>query len=222
MLLAAGEGRRLRPLTLTTPKPLVQVGGTSLIRRHIAQLVAAGVTELVVNLHHLGEEIRSQLGNGEALGVSIQYSEEPELLETGGGIQAALPLLADDEFLVVAADVFADVDYDALMKPLATNALARLLLVDNPDHHPTGDFWMSATCAVEVEQSVGARRLTYAGICLMHRALIERGPPGAFPLRDLLFPAVAAGEIDALYHDGIWSDVGTPERLAALQQQYGD
>jgi len=222
MLLAAGEGRRLQPLTFTTPKPLVQAGGETLIERHVRQLVAVGVTEIIVNLYHLGDQIEAKLGNGLAYGADIRYSREAELLETGGGLLAALPLLGDDPFIVISADVYADIQLEKLLTPLPVGTLGCLVLVDNPSHHSEGDFCLQEDGRLVSESTKGVKRLTYSGISLLTKELIQRGNSPHFPLRELLFPAIAAGELIGLYHQGIWNDVGTMDRLKQLRAQLED
>lgn len=234
MILAAGRGNRMRPLTDHTPKPLLAVGGRTLIEHQILRLRAAGFTDLVINHAHLGEQIEAHLGDGAAHGVSIRYSPEGQALghralghqalghkgalETGGGIFKALPLLTDGStpFLVTNGDVWCDFDYARLADDpaLANGDLARLVLVDNPAHNAGGDFALGNTriCAE------GATRLTFSGIGVYHPDLFAGCDPGAFPLAPLLRRAVADDRIAGLYHAGRWLDVGTPERLAELDR----
>ena len=212
MLLAAVRGERMRPLTDRTPKALLPVRGKPLIVYHLERLARSGVREVVINLAWLGAQIRSTLGDGSAFGLSIQYSDEgTEALETGGGIFRALPLLGGEPFLVVNADVFTEFEFDTLR--MAERALAHLVLVPNPAHHPEGDFalegqWVSAS---------GARRWTYAGIGLYRPQLFQDCRPGRFALLPLLQRAIAAQRLQGQIYRGPWSDVGTAERLAALQ-----
>lgn len=218
MILAAGLGTRMRPLTLTTPKPLLQVQGKPLIVWHIERLVAAGVTELVINHAWLGEQIEKFLGDGSRWGCQIAYSPEGEPLETGGGILRALPALIehpDELFLVVNADVFCDLDVTGLIQqPLADTDLGVLLMVDNPSWHAEGDFrWQSETGYLH---PVEGESLTYSGISILRGRLLENCAPGAFGLAPLLRQAIAAGVLRGVRHAGYWSDVGTPERLALL------
>jgi len=211
MVLAAGRGERMRPLTDSVPKPLLAVGGRPLIAWHLAALARAGVREVVVNLSWLGEQIRAALGDGAAFGLSIRYSEEgPVPLETGGGIFRALPLLGPGPFLVVNGDTFTDFDLTRLRPDAA--ALAQLVLVPNPPQHPQGDFAL-AGAAVVLE---GTPRYTYSGIGLYHPELFAGCEAGRFPLLPLLERAIAAGRLRGEVHHGQWHDVGTPERLAAL------
>jgi len=214
MILAAGRGKRMRPLTDQCPKPLLAVAGRPLIEHQIEALVRDGWRELVINLGWLGEQIRAALGDGARLGASIQYSEEGwPALETGGGIRQALPLLGDAPFLVVNGDVFCDAPMDGLA--LAEGDLATLLLVDNPGHNPEGDFALEAG---RVRERGGAR-LTFSGVGLYHPALFADAPEGEWPLAPRLREAVRAGQVGGIHHSGFWLDVGTPERLAALEQR---
>ena len=213
MVLAAGRGERMRPLTDHTPKPLLEVRGKPLIVWHLERLAAAGVRHVVINLAWLGGQIRSALGDGSRFGVSIRYSEEPAgALETGGGIFQALRWLDPSSFLVVNADVFADVDFARLTVP--TQAWAHLLLVPNPPQHPHGDFGLQAG---RVTEATGPR-WTYSGIGVFTPALFQGCTPGRFPLKPLLQRAIAAERLSGEIWRGEWSDVGTVERLAGLQQ----
>ncbi len=221
-LLAAGRGERMRPLTDVTPKPLLRVGGKRLIEWHLEALAKAGVRRVVINIAHLADCFEPALGDGARYGVSIRYSREAERLETGGGLLNALPLLDAPRFLLVNGDVFCDVDYSRFA--LAPNDLAQLLLVDNPPQHPRGDFHLDGARL----HSEGEPRLTYAGIGLFDARLLEgwrdviadsedsRRSPPRFGLAPLLRAAMGAGRIGGLKHAGVWEDVGTPARLAAL------
>lgn len=221
-ILAAGRGERMRPLTDTTPKPLLAVGGKRLIEWHLEALARAGVRRAVINTAHLAECFEPALGDGAHYGLSIRYSRETERLETGGGLLKALPLLDAQRFLLVNGDVFCDVDYARFA--LAPNDLAQLLMVDNPPQHPRGDFHLRGARL----HSEGEPRLTYAGIGLFDARLLEgwrevigetedsRRTPPRFGLAPLLRAAMARGCIAGLQHEGYWEDVGTPERLAAL------
>ena len=211
MLLAAGRGERMRPLTDQCPKPLLRVAGRPLIEWHLQRLAAAGFTEVVINLSWLGEQIAAALGDGARFGVTIAYSREPwPALETGGGICNALPLLGAAPFLLVNGDVFTDVDFGALR--LAAQDLAQLVLVANPAHHPQGDFWLDAGRIV----SQGGERLTYSGIALLRPELFAGAAGGRFPLLPWLNRAREAGRLGGQKHAGEWLDIGTPQRLAQL------
>lgn len=212
MILAAGKGERMRPLTLHTPKPLVEVAGVPLIVYHIEALAKAGFDELVINHAWLGERIEAYLGDGSRYGVSIRYSAEGEPLETGGGIFKALPLLGDEPFVVVNGDVWTDYSFATL--PRRLEGLAHLVLVDNPAHHPDGDFHLAGG---RVSEAGGGERLTYSGLAVLHPALFEGCAPGAFKLAPLLRAAMARGQVSGERHAGRWVDVGTLERLAEVE-----
>ena len=211
MVLAAGRGERLRPLTDDTPKPLLVVRGKPLIVWHLEALARAGVREAVINVSWRGAQLRSALGDGRQFGLRIQYSDESALaLEVGGGICNALPLLGPGPFLVVNGDTFTDIDFARLH--IGPRALAHLVLVPNPGHHPQGDFALRAG-AVEL---TGAPRLTYAGIGVYRPELFAGCSPGRFPLLPLLQAAIAQRRLSGERYDGAWTDVGTAARLAAL------
>ncbi|HMD58818.1 MAG TPA: nucleotidyltransferase family protein [Steroidobacteraceae bacterium] len=211
MILAAGRGERMRPLTTLTPKPLLVVRGQPLIVWHLQALARAGSRQIVINLSGLGGQIRDALGAGAQFGVQIEYSDEgAEPLETGGGIFRALPQLGADPFLVVNGDTFTDLDFATLA--LAHDALAHLVLVPNPPHHPQGDFALKDGL---LSQS-GAPHYTYAGIAVFNPQFFAGCVPGKFPLLPLLQRAMAQGRLRGELYQGLWSDVGTPERLAAL------
>jgi len=213
MVLAAGRGERMRPLTDQTPKPLLTVRGKPLIVYHLERLAHCGVREVVINVAWLGDRIRAALGDGGAFGLSIRYSEEgAQALETGGGIFQALPWLGSEPFLVVNGDVFTDFDFAALR--IAPEASAHLLLVPNPAQHPQGDFALEDGRVL----AEGVPRWTYAGIGLFRAELFAGCRPGRFPLLPLLQQAIVAGRLHGETYAGAWSDVGTVERLAALQQ----
>ena len=213
MILAAGRGERLRPLTLATPKPLLNVRGRPLIAWHLAALARAGIAEVVINLSWLGAQIRAALGDGAAHGLAIRYSEEgPEPLETGGGIFRALPLLGPGPFLLVNGDVYTDFDFATLRA--APAALGHLVLVPNPAHHPGGDFVLEHGRLREH----GAPRYTYAGIAVLHPELFDGCSAGRFPLLPLLRRAIALERLHCELYTGAWTDVGTLERLNGLRQ----
>ncbi|BAU72196.1 N-acetylmuramate alpha-1-phosphate uridylyltransferase MurU [Metapseudomonas furukawaii] len=214
MILAAGKGERMRPLTLHTPKPLVRAAGTPLIEFHLRALARAGFQDLVINHAWLGQQIEDHLGSGERFGLSIRYSPEGEPLETGGGIFRALPLLGDEPFLLVNGDVWTDYDFGHLCRPL--DGLAHLVLVDNPEHHPRGDFQLVDGRVSEARE--GEPSLTYSGIAVLHPRLFEDCQPGAFKLAPLLRQAMAAGQVSGEHFRGRWVDVGTHERLADVER----
>lgn len=215
MILAAGKGERMRPLTLATPKPLLEAGGAPLIVHHIHKLRAAGFHQLVINHAWLGDQIEAALGDGKALGVSIAWSREQQPLETAGGIIHALPLLDGDEgwFAVINGDIWHDVDLSRLKPPARGRAL--LVLTDNPPHHPQGDFSLNTDGRVVDDQP---DRLTFTGISLLHRSLFDELAPGPRKLAPILREAMARGDVQGLYHQGKWMDIGTPQRLAELDR----
>ena len=213
MILAAGRGERMRPLTDHTPKPLLPVGGKPLIVWHIEALANAGITDIVINHAWLGEQISAALGDGSRWGVHLRYSAEGDSgLETGGGIVNALPLLGDDPFLLVNGDVFTEMDFEPLaQRGLLVNELAYLVLTDNPEHNPQGDFMLT-----ETGQIIDQRSLTFSGISLLSPRLFDGCSLGKFPLAPLLSKAMLAHRVKGQKATGLWVDVGTPERLASL------
>ncbi|WP_174873546.1 N-acetylmuramate alpha-1-phosphate uridylyltransferase MurU [Vogesella oryzae] len=218
MILAAGRGERMRPLTDHTPKPLLDVGGQPLIVWHIRRLAAAGFRDIVINHAWLGEQIEAALGDGSRYGVRLAYSREGTALETAGGIATALPLLGAAPFLVVNGDVLTDVDFAALRPTLAAldgeRHLAHLLLVANPPHHPGGDFGLLTDGRLSANAADGIG-LTFSGIGLYHPALFAATPAHQpAKLAPLLRVAMARGQVSGARHDGLWLDVGTVERLA--------
>lgn len=214
MLLAAGEGRRLLPLTQSLPKPMLMVGGKTLIGRWIDRFVEAGYREFVINTWHCQDILMTALGDGSDRGIDIQYSPEPELLETGGGIKRALPLLGE-EFIVVSADTVCDFELSELPKTLA-DADAHLILVDNPNHHPTGDFSLDGNGNL----GFNANSLTYAGIGLYSAALFDDSPSGPFRLRLLMDRAIERRRLTGQHYRGFWQDVGTIERYHEVNRHF--
>ena len=217
MILAAGKGERLRPLTLHTPKPLVRAGGVPLIEYQLQALRQAGFDQVVINHAWLGQQIEDHLGDGSAVGVSIRYSPEGEPLETGGGIFKALPLLGDDAFVIANGDIWTDFDYASLHGALAEGDLAHLVLVDNPGHHARGDFCLRDGRVSDYRE--GQPSLTYSGIAILRPQLFDGCQPGAFKLAPLLRQAMEAGCVSGVHHRGRWIDVGTHERLADVERQ---
>ncbi len=211
MLLAAGRGERMRPITDSVPKPLVPVAGQPLIVWHLAALARAGFREVVVNTSWLAAQLHAALGDGSSWGVSITWSDEgPVPLETGGGIFRAAPLLGPEPFLVVNADIWTDIDFAALS--LEDGAHAHLVLVPNPPHNVRGDFGLDADLVVSRDSD----RFTYSGVGMFRREFFDGASGERFPLLPLLNRAIAARRVRGELHRGAWSDVGTPERLAAL------
>ena len=204
IILAAGRGARLAPLTDTTPKPLLPIKGQPLIVRQLQQLRAANITHVVINLYHLGELIERALGNGEKFGMQIAYSREQSLLETGGGIKNALPLLEEEEFIVCNGDIYTDFDFSSLPDTLAPNDTAHLVLAPTPNTRARGDF--------EYSQGRVTQRgddFVYCGISIFSQRIFANSPEGAFSSRDLMFEAIEQGQLSAQVHMGQWTDIGT-------------
>ena len=219
MILAAGMGNRMRPLTLHTPKPLLEVGGKPLIVWHIEKLQKMGVQEIVINTAWLGEKLADALGDGSQFGVKILWSHEGEGLETAGGIINALPLLGNEPFILVNGDVWTTMDFAPLLNVQLQDDLAHLVLVENPIQHPQGDFTLAANKAYTFEQARSGENLTYSGVAVMHPQMFNGLESGKRPLAPLLKQAMQQEKISAQKLQGVWVDVGTPERLNALDQQ---
>jgi len=212
MILAAGRGERLRPLTDSTPKPLVEVGRYRLIEWHLHNLSAAGFKQVVINLAHLGDQIREFIGDGSRYNVEVAYSQEPEgALETGGGIFQALPLLGDD-FVVINGDIWTDFPLANLK---AGRSLAHLVLVDNPEHNPAGDFILDKGRVSDVGEH---KRFTFSGVGVYQRQLFEHCKAGRFALAPLLKQAMAEAQVSGEHYHGHWYDIGTLPRLLALRE----
>ena len=216
VLLAAGRGQRMRSLTEKTPKPLLKVGGISLIERHLRALQSQGFRNIVVNLDYLGKQIVEQLGDGTQYGLSIEYSDESQsgALETAGGLKNALHLISSDPFLVVNSDIWADYNFTELLNPLTT--LGRLVLVSNPSHNPRGDFALNQTGLLE-NRSEGC--FTYSGIALYRKSIFENLSSGKQPLAPIFRQLIAENSLEGVKYNGVWIDVGTPERLLQLNQE---
>ncbi len=225
MILAAGRGERMRPLTDNLPKPLLKVGSKTLIEYHIDALQKAGIRELVINHAWLGYKIEQYLGNGSQLGVNIQYSREQQALETAGGIIQALELLGHEPFIVVNGDIFTDYNYSRLSY-LKTDRLAHLVLVNNPEHNSEGDFYLNSEAAGESDiytdnASDGTMQAyTFSGIGLYHPDFFADIKPGRQALAPLLREAMNRHQVSGELYQGTWLDIGTPQRLAELNQQY--
>jgi MurNAc alpha-1-phosphate uridylyltransferase len=214
MILAAGRGERMRPLTDTVPKPLLPVAGKPMIEWQLEALAAAGFAHVVINVSWLADALMSALGDGSRWGLRLYFSEEGQPpLETGGGIFQALGWLGDGPFLVVNGDVWSDLDLAALSMP--GDSLAHLVMVPNPDHHPRGDFWLRRG---RLAAAAPGRRLTYSGIGLYRAGLFAGCAPGRFPLAPLLTEAMARGRVSGQLWEGEWRDVGTVARLEALRR----
>ena len=221
MILAAGRGERLRPITDTLPKPLIHVGKYRLIEWHIHHLALAGINEIIINLSHLGDMIRKELGNGNNYGVTIHYSQEPEpALETAGGIVQALELLGPEPFMVVNGDIWTDYPFTQIQLP---PKLAHLVMVDNPTHHPQGDFILQGSQLVTHGQG---QRYTFSGIAVYRPEFFADCKPGRLPLAPLLKKAIDAGQLTGEYYAGHWYDIGTEQRLRVMREfvvnQQGD
>lgn len=222
MILAAGRGERMRPLTDHVPKPLLRAGGSTLIELQLAQLTRAGVTDIVINVSHLGEQIERALGDGARYGACIRYSREPVALETAGGIAQALPLLGDEPFLAVNADIYCD--FSIARAITAVDTLCReaqawrayLVMVDNPAHHPQGDFALAVDGLLRVD---GAPRYTFSGIGIYDPRMFASIPIGTRrALGPLLREHANTGAVRGEHHPGRWMDIGTPERLETLRE----
>lgn len=225
MILAAGRGERMRPLTDYTPKPLLPVGGKPLIVWHLEKLVKAGFDSIVINHAHFGAEFEAVLGNGAPFGAEIHYSREEEALETAGGIATALPLLNAEIFPVINGDIFCDYDFSKLPQAIEvirrTCLLGYLVLVDNPPHHPQGDFVLNEGRVSDKGSlpTLHSSPLTFSGIGVYHRDMFARAEAGKkAPLAPLLRAAMALGKVGGEHYTGRWVDVGTPERLRELDR----
>lgn len=218
MILAAGEGRRMRPLTDSVPKPLLPVGGTPLIVWHIRRLRDAGFTELVINVSHLGDQIINTLGDGEQFGVKIVFSREVHPLETAGGIAQALPLLGEEPFLLINSDVWTDYPLQDLRRKLPQSEGAHLILVNNPEHHVAGDFSLDGRNLVSQDKTRTC--FTYSGISIIQPQLIRAYPRKRerFALLEVLEWAIEREQVSGELYGGDWLDVGTPERLNQINR----
>lgn len=221
MILAAGLGKRMRPLTDHTPKPLLRAGGKALLEHHLLRLAAAGLHEVVINVSHLAEQVEAFCGDGSAWGLSIQWSREAQPLETAGGIQRALPLLGEGPFMVVNGDVWTDYPFAQLCRlPPPADGSAHLVLVDNPPQHPLGDFMLDTAGRV-LARGASESGFTYAGLGIYTPGFFVGLAPGEYPLRPLLDRAIDEGRLTGEHYPGQWADIGTPERLAALDAALG-
>ena len=219
MILAAGMGNRMRPLTLYTPKPLLEVGAKPLIVWHIEKLRDIGVSEIIINSAWLADKLISALGDGAQFGVEIRWTREDEGLETAGGIINALPLLGTEPFILINGDVWTTMDFAPLLDIALNGDLAHLVLVENPEQHPNGDFTLNAGRAYTFEQQVEGENLTFSGVSLIDPKIFDGLAEGKRPLAPLLKQAMLEGKIAASKLQGSWIDVGTPERLNQLDLQ---
>lgn len=214
MVLAAGRGERLRPVTDETPKALVEVRGRSLLERHLDRLHEAAITTVVINLGWLGHRIVERVGSGRRYGVDVVYSPEgDDVLETGGGIHRALPMLGNEPFLVVNADIYTDMPLPVPVP--AADDVGHLVLVPKPGHRPRGDFDLAGDRVARSEEP----RLTFSGVAVYRPEFFADREPGRFPLAPMLYAAADAGRLAGSVYEGAWEDVGTPERLALLNRR---
>lgn len=221
MILAAGRGSRMKPLTDATPKPLLRAGGKSLIDYHLHKLAKAGIKEVVINHAWLGQMIEEHVGDGSRFGLQIQYSPEPPGgLETAGGIIRALPLLGPEPFVVVNGDVYSDYDYSKLVQTAKelTESQAHLVLVDNPPQHSRGDFILEDGRVIATTDAFSSPGLTFSGLSIISPALLRGYADSRRPLRPLLVRAIRAGTLSGEHYQGEWHDVGTPTRLQTLDK----
>ena len=217
MLLAAGKGKRMLPLTQSTPKPLLTIDGEPMIVRHIKHLVADGITDIVINVHYLADTLMQALGDGSQWGARITFSDErlcKGALETGGGIIHALPLLGEDPFILVAADIVTDFPFGSLKNHFNTEKLGHLVLVDTPPFHPEGDYGLKYGI-VDLNAS---KKYNFAGICVLHPKMLSELPPQEMRLSSLFRPHIEAGHLSGEHYPGMWQNIGTPELLANAQQ----
>ena len=212
MILAAGRGERLKPFTITTPKPLLKIGNTTLLGHVLGQIKAAGIAEVVINVHHLGDQIMQYCGDGSSFGLNIQYSIEEELLETGGGIFRALPLLGDEPFLLISADIWTDYPLEKLIQKNVSHA--HLVFVDNPDFHLSGDYAVDEKGVVRDDID---NKLTYASFGILNPVLFFGEKDGIFRLTKVLKPAIEKHLVTGECYAGEWYNVGTEKEWLALQ-----
>ena len=224
MILAAGRGERMRPLTDTTPKPLLKIADKSLIEYHIEALVKSGINDIIINHAWLGEIIEAQLGDGKRYDAKIQYSPEGQALETAGGIKNALHLLGEEPFMVVNGDIFTDYSFTQLKKSvenLSTNQLAHLVLVNNPAHNPDGDFYCQDNRVFDPNRQAlnGKQAYTFSGIACYSPKFFSELKPGKQSLTPMLRAAMAKQQVSGEIYQGLWWDIGTPERLKEISMK---
>jgi len=217
LILSAGHGTRMLPLTKNTPKPLLKIGDHALIEHHLIRLKQLGFHNIVINIAYLGQQIRAALGDGSDYGLSIEYSDEAETgaLETAGGIKAALPLIQSNPFIVINADIWTDYDFNQLLSPLEN--MARLVMVQNPSHNPQGDFEISKSGALT--NGVNNRH-TFSGIAIYQKSMFERLERGKQALGPVFRSLIEHNKIEGQIYKGQWKDIGTPERLEKINQSY--
>ena len=227
-LLAAGRGERMRPLTDTTPKPLLKVGGRNLLEHHLIHLQMAGFKHIVINIAHLAEQIKTVIGDGSQFGLNIKYSDESNTgaLETAGGIFNALDLIQSDPFLVINADIYTDFPFEQLLAPLNKSSLGRLVIINNPEHNPTGDFAISgsetsgkASALTLKGENKEQQTITFSGIGLYQKQFFTHLGKGSQALGPLLRAAISKNQLEHTHYQGQWFDIGTPERLAEINNR---
>lgn len=214
MLLAAGRGSRMQPLTNKIPKPLLPIAGQPFIAHQLLKLANANIKEIVINVSYRAQQIKETLGNGHNYGVNIEYSDEPKVLDTGGGIRQALPLLGNDPFLVLSADIWTDYPLEKLSQHLIASAQAHLVLVDNPSFHPEGDFHLQTNKYLALQ---GLPKLTFASFGIYRPNLFKQYQPGGFPLAKVLSAGINETRITGEYYQGSWFNVGTLNELERLE-----
>ena len=222
MILAAGLGKRLRPLTLKIPKALIEINQKALILYHLEKLEAIGVKEVMINLHYHGDMIKSFLEDRTFPDIQIVYSEESEVLETGGGIKKALPFFGNESFICVNADIFTDFDFTDLKLDLDSNSLGKLILVENPEHNHSGDFSLDCEGKLLPPSSTEPVNLTFSGISVLSPKLFDGFSDSKFRLAEVFLKAIPMGLLSGLKYDGSWYDVGSAERLNKLKREVGD
>lgn len=218
MILAAGKGERMRPLTDSLPKPLLTVLGKPIITYHLTALAKAGIRDIVINLGHLGDKIVETLGDGSRFNVNIQYSYEDPILETAGGIKQALPLLGEEPFIAVSGDILTDFNFSKL--PTTLEGLAHLVLTENPPHHPKGDFALQNGLVVDLPDPLltAPTLFNFAGIGVYSPEFFENCPKGAYPLGKLFKTAIKSKQITGEFFKGVWYNIGTPEQLKDVEK----
>ena len=220
VLLAAGHGKRMLPLTETTPKPLLKIGSDTLIEHHLRRLKHQGFEDVVINIAHLAKQIPEHLGSGARYGLRIQYSDESATgpLETAGGLHNALPLINSDPFLCINADIWTDLDFRTLLAELSFTG--RLVMVANPAHNPNGDFAIDNREMLTTKESENLTKWTYSGVALYKKELFNGLNPGKHALAPIFRQLIAKRQLEGMHYNGVWNDIGTPERLAELNQRH--
>lgn len=220
VLLAAGHGKRMLPLTETTPKPLLKIGSDTLIEHHLRRLKQQGFEDIVINIAHLAKQIPEHLGSGARYGLRIQYSDESSTgpLETAGGLHNALPLISSNPFLCINADIWTDLDFRSLLTELTV--AGRLVVVANPCHNPNGDFAIDNSEMLTSKETANQTKKTYSGVALYKKELFDGLKPGKHALAPIFRQLIAQYQLEGTHYSGVWNDIGTPERLAELNQRY--